>query len=550
MRIVLDNIPMRVFWKDTHSRFLGGNKTFLKDLNLSRVEDLMGKSDYDFTFDSEETKAFRRDDFEVMSSKQAKLGIEESQSIANAPNRWLRTNKVPIINDEGDAIGLVGTYEDISSEVEYRHQIEKQALLDPLTGLANRRSLQQTIDTFTGHFAGLLFIDLDYFKTVNDSLGHLVGDILLQEVAKRIQSIVQNSECKICRLGGDEFSIFVPLENEAQYKHSMSKLAKKVIQTLSENFFFEDNVINIGASIGLTLMKGDTFEYTEAFRQADMAMYVAKDKGKGGFEFYDADMHLAGERKNTLRKELVKGLENNEFHLVFQPQVNDENCVIGAEVLLRWNSKVLGIISPVEFIPVAEETGFIYLLGNWVFTKSLEYLAEIQRHTVICDEFKLAINVSSRQFRNPTMLTFFVNEVANRKLNAKNIQLEITESLLIDHQDTAVKTMLGLQSKGFSIAIDDFGTGYSSLAYIANLPIDKLKIDRSFVSNLHKNGVNRKLVDTIINMSQNLHMEVIAEGVETKDERATLLELGCTEYQGYLFGRPMSFQDFLSMLNS
>ena len=550
---MLDNIPMRVFWKDTESRFLGANATFMQDLNVSGPDELLGKSDYDFTLDSEETAAFRRDDKEVMQSGIAKLGIEESQSIPNGKHRWLRTNKVPFTDNFGNIIGLVGTYEDISAEVEYRQTIEHQALIDPLTNLNNRRSLQNKINCFDGAFAGLMFVDLDYFKAVNDSLGHLVGDQLLQQVADFLHRLVPEDAGMVCRLGGDEFGVFYELQNEAEFHVIMASVAAQIIDMLSKPFEIDGNLIGIGASVGITLMSErhgcDSTGYTEAFRKADMAMYAAKEKGRGCYEFYNDEMHAENERKNLIRKELIKGIHNDEFHLVFQPQYNLHNELIGAEALIRWSSEALGFVSPLEFIPIAEETGLIHSLGNWVFEAATSELAIWQAKESLNPNFKLAINVSSKQLRNASIANYLSALVEDKNLSPSSVQLEITESLLIDQRDKAVKTMLNLQRRGFSIAIDDFGTGYSSLSYIANLPIDKLKIDRSFVTSLDSNRTNKKLVDTIINMSRNLHMEVVAEGVESESEKATLIELGCKEFQGYLFSKPVRSELFLALFN-
>jgi diguanylate cyclase (GGDEF)-like protein len=549
LKSVLDTIPMRVFWKDTDSNFLGANNLFLNDLKVTSLAELIGKNDYHFTLNKKESEAFQRDDREVMESGVAKLGIEEPQSIQGEATRWLSTNKVPLKDHDGKVIGLVGTYEDITQQVNYRKEIELQALIDPLTKLANRRKLQQKIDLFTAECAGLLFIDLDYFKSVNDSLGHFIGDLLLTLVAARLKKIALDKGGLVARLGGDEFSIFVPLENQPQYQMKMAKLAGTVIDELLQPFEVDSHVLNIGASIGITMMTGKDAEYTKAFREADMAMYVAKEKGRGNFQFYNETMRLETERKHLVQQHLHLAIEAGEFSLVFQPQVNTKGDVIGAEALLRWHNAELGMVTPDEFIPLAEETGLIHKLGKWVFESSMETLVRFQEANNIHPDFKLAINVSSKQFRNLNIVSEVEHAIVSRGLSPNNVQIEITESLLIDNKDIAVRSMLKLQSLGVSIAIDDFGTGYSSLAYIANLPIDKLKIDRSFITDLHLKSTNRKLVDTLVNMSKSLHLEVIAEGVENTQERDVLIDLGCSQFQGYLFSRPVPadklIKDFL-----
>lgn len=546
LKSVIDTIPIRVFWKDLDSNFLGANDLFIKDLKANSLSDLVGKNDYHFAFDKAECESFQKDDKEVMESGIEKLGIEEQQSIAGEATRWLKTNKVPLKDRNGNVIGLVGTYEDITNQVNYRKEIELQALIDPLTKLANRRKLQKTINLFSAECAGLLFIDLDYFKTVNDSLGHYIGDLLLSMVADRLRNITLDEGGLVARLGGDEFSIFVPLENQPQYQMKMAKLAETVIDELLQPFEVNSHVLNIGASIGITMMKGNNAEYTSAFREADMAMYTAKEKGRGNFQFYNEAMRLKTERKHLVQQQLNLAIDAGEFSLVFQPQMNTQGEVLGAEALLRWQNAELGTVSPDEFIPVAEETGLIHRLGKWVFESSLDTLVRLKEANNIHPDFKLAINVSSKQFRNVNIVSEVEYAIRSRGLSPSHVQIEITESLLIDNKDIAVRSMLKLQSFGVSIAIDDFGTGYSSLAYIANLPIDKIKIDRSFITDLHLKSTNRKLVNTLLSMSSSLHLEVIAEGVENKQEREVLIELGCEQFQGYLFSRPISADKLIS----
>ncbi len=548
LQIVLNNIPMRVFLKDTHSKFVGSNQIFLEDLGIKTLDGLVGKSDYDFIADTQECEHFIKDDQEVMHSGLAKIGIEEPQSVNGAETRWLRTNKVPLTDKGGQVIGLLGTYEDITEQVKYREEIEQQALIDSLTQLSNRRHLQNCITSFNGECAGLLFIDLDYFKVVNDSLGHSVGDALLQQVAERINAIIPDEKGLVARLGGDEFSIFVPLVTESEYKLIMADFAQQIVDTLVESFIIDSHILNVSASIGIAFIQNGHLNHSQGFREADIAMYFAKENGRNNYQFYNDEMREQAERKNAMQRCMHHAIANNEFHLVYQPQYNEASELIGAEALLRWQSEELGFVPPDEFISIAEQTGLIHSLGQWVFNTALDALLDWNQHIALSEEFKLAVNVSSVQFRSSSVVSEFKSAIESRGLNANNVQIEITESLFIEDKDVAVRSMLKLQQLGMSIAIDDFGTGYSSLSYLANLPIDKLKIDRSFVENLDSSMVNRKLVDTLINMSKNLHMEVIAEGVETSEERDELIGLGCSQFQGYLFSRPVKSDVFIATI--
>lgn len=544
LRIVLDAIPIRVFWKDKQSHFLGANQLLLNDLGLEDLDNLIGKSDHDFFKNPKEIEAFRLDDLTVMESNNAKIGIEEALKVEGKETRWLKTNKVPMTSISGDVIGVLGTYEDITEQVQYRQLIETQALIDPLTGIANRRQLQNTLVNNKSNCAGLIFIDLDHFKRVNDSLGHAVGDLLLQCVAARFETIMDCENALLARLGGDEFSIFIPFKNNESARKKLEVLAQNLIDCLVSPFEIENNVITLGASIGITILDKGNQHHSSRFREADMAMYSAKDLGRNNFQFYTASMKDEAQRKHRLQSCLLVAIERNEFSLVYQVQVDSDDKLIGAEALLRWNSEELGLVGPDEFIPLAEESGLIHAIGEWVLDTALSTLSSWTHITDVNPNFKLAVNFSSRQFQNKKLPTLVEKLLKKNHVSPQYLQVEITESLFIDHKELAVKSMLKMQKIGISIAIDDFGTGYSSLSYLAILPIDKLKIDRSFVTDLHLKSTNKKLVGTLINMSKNLQMEVIAEGVETEQEKQALMELDCFQYQGYLFGKPMDEKSF------
>lgn len=571
LRLVLDTVPIRVFWKDKDSTFLGGNQAFLQDMGLKDLGELTGKKDADFFADPVVVDNFRADDLEVMNSAKPKLAFEERFIIEGQPDRWLKINKVPMVNADGHVIGVLATYEEITAQVTYRNEIERQAMLDPLTGIANRRKLQKTIEEHTGLFtsqassdstndsafdelfspsyksscnplykyAGLLFIDLDYFKAVNDSLGHGIGDDLLREVAKRLEALCPESNILVARLGGDEFSIFVPFSDRGQVQEGLERLASNIVNILVEPFTIGLHIISVGASIGVTIIDSALGAAANGFREADMAMYSAKERGRNNYQFYDHSMLEDSDKKHKIGFHLRSAIEKNELSLVYQPQFDEHDKLIGAEALLRWHNEELGFVPPDQFIPLAEETGDIHNIGNWVLNTALDALKSWQPILDRNPEFKLAVNYSSKQFQNKKLPEIIERALKLRRVAPRNLQIEITESVLLDHQQRAVRSMLKMQKIGISIAIDDFGTGYSSLSYLAMLPIDKLKIDRSFVTDLHKKSTNRKLVETLINMSKNLRMEVIAEGVECIKEKQALVNLGCFQFQGYYFSKPI-----------
>jgi diguanylate cyclase (GGDEF)-like protein len=546
LRIVLDNLPIRIFWKDTESIFLGANQRLIDDLQVESLEKLIGTSDVDYFDIKEQVEHFRKDDQQVMQSGVPKIGIEEPLTLVGQPTKWLRTTKVPLLDEGGELIGMLGTYEDITEQINYREKIEEQAQIDSLTGLANRRKLQNTVSSYSGDRAGLFFIDLDYFKIVNDSLGHSVGDNLLRLVADRLNQVVSPTGGLVVRLGGDEFSVFLPLEGEQSDELILQDIATRIIISFESPFSTDNHVLKITASIGITVMNSLDFDYSQAFCEADIAMYRAKEIGRGGFQFYNDDMKEKAQRKLLLNLYLRQAIEKKELSLMYQPQIDKDDKLIGVEALLRWQSEELGSVAPSEFIATAEETGLIHTIGTWVYETALNDLKHWQPYLDKLAGFKLAINFSAKQFQNDQLSHAFVNAINIRDLSPSSIQIEITESLLMDKECQAIQTMLKFQNLGISIAIDDFGTGYSSLSYLANLPIDKLKIDRSFVVDLNKNTTNTKLVSTLINMAKNLQMEVIAEGVENQEEKTALLSLGCHQFQGYLFSHPVCADELLA----
>lgn len=545
LQIVLDSLPFRVFWKDKDSVFMGANLGFLEDINVPSLDEVIGKDDEAFCNVSEQVERYIAEDKEVLFDGVKKLDIEEVRSLGNERLQWISTNKVPLYDHDGEIIGVLGTYQDVTPKVRYREKIESEALIDSLTGIANRRKLLSTLHQYDGDSAGLLFIDLDYFKVINDSMGHVVGDSVLKLVAQRIHGAITMEGALLVRLGGDEFSIFVPLTTNQNHQLTLEQIADKIIHAFDQPFEIEHNRFQLSVSIGVTIMKGANIDYSESFREADTAMYTAKENGRNGFQFFSEEMKQRSERKHLLNLHLRQAIEKKELSLVYQAQVDENKNLIGAEALLRWNNSVLGSVSPEEFIGIAEETGLIHKIGKWVIEQALDDLRLLSNTPMWNDDFILALNVSTKQFQNQSLAEEIDQAIRQRNLNHRNIQIEITESLLMDKNNQPIQTMLKFQKLGISIAIDDFGTGYSSLSYIANLPIDKLKIDRSFVEELHTRVTNRKLVETLVNMAKNLDMEVIAEGVEQEDEQQTLAFLGCHQYQGFYFSRPISINQFI-----
>ncbi|MBO9490647.1 EAL domain-containing protein [Endozoicomonas sp. G2_1] len=550
LRIVLDTIPLRVFWKDTDLNYLGANQKLIDDIGFDRIEDLIGQSDYAIYSSPEEADPKRADDRKVITSGEAKLNIEEPLPIAGKKDKWLRTNKVPMRTPAGEIIGILGTYQDITAEVEYRQLIEHQALIDPLTKLANRRCLQNQIRDLDYQVAGLLFIDLDRFKQINDTLGHAIGDKLLQKVAGHFQTVADNHGALLARLGGDEFSIFLTQDNETDIKQQLADIAESALTIVDMPIEIEQHIVTVGASIGITTIESKTRSTTDSFTEADLAMYKAKVNGGNRYSFFEDSLKTSAQRKHTLYTQLHNAIDNQEFYLVYQPQFNADQELIGAEALARWRNSELGEVSPAEFIQIAEESGMIDKIGQWVIKQALEDAKQWHSLLHVSSNFKLAINVSSKQFYNKHLVDYVKQQLNDQSFDAQHLEIEITESLLLEQKQDALTAINELKNLGISIAIDDFGTGYSSLSYLAVLPLDKLKVDRAFVTDLANNETNKKLVEAMVGLAASLKLNIIAEGVETMTEIDALKTLNCFEYQGYYFDKPLSYSAFSDKYNN
>lgn len=552
---VLDCIPARVFWKDLNSKFLGANHLFLTDCGVSTHTELANLTDHDI-FPKSEADSYVMDDRQVMSSGKAKLNIEEPQTRPDGQISWVQTSKVPILDNNNEVIGIMGSYKDITERKIYQQLIETQARQDQLTKLHNRQALQEYFQELEKNQdqkqGGLLFIDLDNFKTVNDTLGHATGDKLLQTVSSRILESAHEKDF-IVRLGGDEFSVlFIPNFNNDRERliQLTNELAESIKQAILEPYAVDSHHIQLGVSIGITYFDSGNINWTNTFNEADMAMYDAKASGKNTIKTFSKKIRENHDRIHKMQKMLGHAIANDELYFNIQPQFNADEKLIGAEALLRWNSKELGEISPVEFIPICEQSGTIHDVGLWVFERAFKlvhFWSEKYNNENIPP---LAVNVSIKQFQRSNFLASIEKLLNRYPINTKLIHFELTESLLAEGDVDTIEKIKGLSELGFPLAIDDFGTGYSCLSYLNQLPIDKIKIDKSFTFQIVEDRRQAVLVDTIISMASKLNMDVIAEGVETKPQLDFLLEHGCSEFQGYYFSRPINENDYQALLES
>jgi diguanylate cyclase (GGDEF)-like protein/PAS domain S-box-containing protein len=462
--------------------------------------------------------------------------------------KWLTISAVK--DNLGRVTHYVGTHHDISAQKESEEQIRKLAFFDPLTGLPNRTLLQDRIDqnlTQTArnkNYGALLLIDLDNFKMLNDTLGHHIGDKYLQEVALRLQDSVRKVDT-VARLGGDEFVVVLSdlSEDETTSANAAEHVAETILATLNRKYTLDDITHQSSASIGISLFSGTRNNRDEIIKQADMAMYKAKSTGHNMIRFFDPIMESSVLERANLEKNLRQAMEKMQFTLFYQGQIDSKGNFLGAEVLLRWLHPQQGLISPADFIPVAEETGLILSLGNWVLETACIQQTKWATQPKM-EHMTVSVNVSARQFNQHDFIDQVTAIIKRTGANPKQLKLELTESLLIENVETIISKISSLKALGVCFSLDDFGTGYSSLAYLRRLPLDQLKIDRSFVINITKDNNDLAIAKTIIDMGNSLGIDVIAEGVETESQRHLLDQLGCKNFQGYLICKPLPIDDF------
>ncbi|WP_235825601.1 EAL domain-containing protein [Vreelandella rituensis] len=460
---------------------------------------------------------------------------------------WLTISAVH--NEKGELTNYVATLSDITERKAAEQEIHQLAFYDPLTGLANRRLLQERLEQAVQSScspkqacAALLFIDLDNFKQVNDTLGPYAGDQLLQQIARELGQVLDESDT-LARLGGDEFAILAHNLGSTPEKVAAvaERLARKLLAVLQRPISLGSESLTITGSIGITLLCGSSATQDEVLQQADMALFQAKQAGRNTLRFFDPAMQSRLQHRARLEADLRKALPNNELVLYYQAQVNAAGTPTGYEALLRWVHPLRGMISPGEFIPLAEENRLIIEIGAWVLETACRQLVawadDPSKATLT-----LAVNISPVQFHEPDFVERVMQILERTGASPRYLKLELTESLLVEAQQQAREKMLRLKQTGLSFSLDDFGTGYSSLAYLTQLPLDQLKIDQSFVRHLLDDLANAAIVESTIGLSHSLGLEVIAEGVETEAQRAWLIEHHCHAFQGYLFAPPLPLE--------
>jgi len=549
LNTIFDVIPDLIWLKDKDGIYLKCNKKFEEFFGAKEL-DIVGKTDFDFV-DKDLAQFFRDNDLISLEAGRS-IKNEEYLVFADGSNKGTyETIKTPLKSNTGEVTGILGIARDITNRKTREKELETLANYDTLTGLTNRTifmdRLTQLLNKRDSHKLNhaVLFIDLDSFKEINDTMGHNTGDELLKLVSSRLNDIIRQGDT-LARLGGDEFIILA--ENILQPLEA-SSVAKQILKTLKDPFIINDKHFYITSSIGISIFPDDSTSAQKLLQYADSAMYKAKENGKDTYEFYTKNLSKEAMKRVSILNDLRVAIKNNEFELYYQAQTDAKILkTVGVEALIRWNHPIKGLISPFEFIQIAESSGKIIEIGKWVIEQAMRDIVSFRKQNH--DVKKVSINLSVKQLNDVNLLDNIKKSLKTTKCEAKWVEFEVTETYIMDDPESSIIMLNELVNLGFTLSIDDFGTGYSSLTYLKKLPVKKLKIDKSFVDDIAKNNDDEAIVDAVILIAKSMNLEVIAEGVETQEQQNILLAHGCSLTQGYLYSRPIpkkEFEDYISL---
>lgn len=546
--LVVNNIPSMVFVKDAQDlRFVSMNPAG-ELLTGFREAEVIGKTDYDL-FPPEQADVFAARDRAALSGRGRLAIADEAMSTAFGDIRMLHTKKLPLLGADDKPKYLLGISDDITEQKKINEQLVYLATHDALTGLPNRgllidRLMQATLRAkHMKELLALLYVDIDGFKEINDTLGHFTGDKVLQTVTALLKATVPDIET-IARVGGDEFVLILESISSQEEAAAAASLIKQCFQTAIK---LSDREIFLTVSIGISLYPTDSNDCETLLRIADIAMYHAKSEGRNTYVYYSHNLEAHTTEKVEMRNLLRQAIDKNELILHYQPKVSVlTGKIIGAEALIRWNCAGRGLISPAQFIPLAEESGLIIPIGEWVLRAACEQAMQWQQQGFA--PLIMAVNLSPRQFRQSDLRERIQQTLADTGLRPEYLELEVTEGAIMDNAASAIRLLNDIDDMGVLLAIDDFGTGYSSLAYLKQLPVSVLKIDQSFVKGLTSEADDAAIVTAVIAMAKSLRLAVTAEGVETEEQLEALRKLGCDNYQGYYFSKSIPAQEFVALL--
>jgi diguanylate cyclase (GGDEF)-like protein/PAS domain S-box-containing protein len=548
-RGLFDNAIEGIFRTSPDGHFIEANPALAQICGFDSIDELV-KSCQDIGAQLYVDPERREKFMHLVTVRGSVSGFESQIYRKNGDVIWVSENARAVVDANGNVHAYEGMLADITERKLYQARIEQQANYDTLTGLANRSLLQDRLQqsmlacSTYGSRLAVAFIDLDRFKFINDSLGHHVGDELLKCVANRLISCVRDIDT-VARLGGDEFVLLI--SDQAGSPDSLGKMMERILAVVAEPWLIEQGEFNVTASVGVARYPDDGADAQTLLKHADSAMYRAKDRGGNSVQFFTNDLNVQMIENLEMESKLRRALERDQFLLHYQPRIDlSSGACLGAEALIRWQVSPQEIISPRRFIPLAEETGLIVPIGRWVLETACRQNKAWQDMGLA--PMVVSVNVSARQFHQDDFVQTVVAVLKNTGLEARYLEIELTESMVMHDAEKLVAMLDELKRIGVQMSVDDFGTGYSSLSYLKRFPVDRLKIDRSFVQDLMSDSDDATIVRTIIALGHNLGLLIVAEGVETGEQSDFLRQNGCDEAQGYLFGRPVPNVDFIALL--
>lgn len=539
-RLISSSSKVGIFQLDQNGRFIYANEELVIITGLNKQQLEQGGL----------FAAIHTDDVRAIQAMwQDRLRKREAMSLncrlSGEPPRWINGHISPLYRDDNELAGYIGTINDITEVKNAQFQLEKMAFYDTLTGLANRRLFRNRLEHVLHNIereqqsVGLLLLDLDHFKNINDSMGHDCGDALLVIVAERLLECVRTSDT-VARLGGDEFAIILP---QISSSRAVSTVADKILQNLSRPIAIRETDIRISTSIGLALAPDDSNGAEELVKHADLALYRAKAQGRNNYQFFTREMNTQLVEHLEMVRDLRLAMEAEQFTLVFQPQINiADNSLVGFEALIRWHCEQRGQVSPMDFIPVAEETGMIIDIGRWVIDSACATLRQLSDQQLVGENAVMTVNLSVKQFQDEGLVGYIGNCLQRHQLQPSQFEVELTETVLMENLQQALVKLEELKHLGIMISIDDFGTGYSSLGYLKQLPVNIIKVDRSFVADIPEDRDDMEITAAVIAMAHKLNYIVVAEGVETAEQLAFLRQCDCDIAQGYFLSPPLEEQ--------
>lgn len=546
----LEHIPDNVFFKDKDSRFLRVSRAMANYIGLDDPRQAIRKTDFDI-FSSEHAELARNDELEILRTGRPLAPKEEKETWPDGRESWVLTTKVPLRNSHGEIAGTMGISHNITERKLAEMRLEKLALHDSLTGLPNRVLLEDRIShaialaARTFRTVAIMTVDLDRFENVNELYGHGTGDRLLKAVGERLTAALRESDT-VARLGGDEFVLCIPLVAKTE---DIERVGDKLIEALDTPFNVDGQEVHVRATIGICCYPQDGHTASALLQASTAAMYQTKRQRRGSYGFYRSALDSASRRQHRLDSDLLQALPRDQFTLQYQPLVETRTGrITGVEALLRWRHPEYGMISPNNFIPQLEEMGMMVEVGRWVL-KSACRQSMHWRHTGAAP-IRMAVNISSQQLYLGNIVETVKEVLHETHMDPSLLELEFTESKALDDSEMTLRIMQELKRLGVTLALDDFGTGWSSLSYLRVFPIDRIKVDQSFVRGMLTQAPAAAVVKGILGLGHNLGISCIAEGVEKEEEREFLESLGCKELQGFLFGKPMGSSDCMALLRA